>query len=261
MTAMTMRCKYCGYTRFWETPRRYTCTACGAHFYLRKGVSPDGSDWDECIAFEVFEGILNGYHGDGGDVVIPDTVKHITAKCFQGCDSMTSVTIPDSLRYIEDGTFDRCRGLKTIRIRGMELQVAAIRRYSRELEDPDDWYDDEERSCFSECLNMILDGDYTKDKQAYPVMAMQICADHPEDAVTRSFVRAHFSEGFGAFALHASPEQIMRLMQADGILTPDNIDICIETAIQYELHEVQLFLMNYKEEHFGFTAPEDRFRL
>lgn len=37
-----------------------------------------------------------------------------------------------------------------------------------------------------------------------------------------------------------------------GLLTADNIDIWIETAIRCEAREIQLMLMNHKAEQLGF---------
>jgi len=46
--------------------------------------------------YEIVDGVLVGYYGEGGDVVIPDDLGLTTIgdSAFDGCTSLTSVTIP-----------------------------------------------------------------------------------------------------------------------------------------------------------------------
>lgn len=39
--------------------------------------------------FEIKDGTLIKYHGEGGDVTIPDSVTSISYRAFAGCESLT----------------------------------------------------------------------------------------------------------------------------------------------------------------------------
>lgn len=51
-----------------------------------------------------------------GEIVIPSTVNTIAAKCFKGCEGITSVTIPNSVTQIRNETFSGCSNLSTVTI-------------------------------------------------------------------------------------------------------------------------------------------------
>ena len=62
---------------------------------------------DKTSDFEIQNGVLVKYRGDGGNVVIPKGITRIGNNAFYNCDSMTSVTIPNSVTIIEDFAFYR----------------------------------------------------------------------------------------------------------------------------------------------------------
>ena len=56
--------------------------------------------------FEIENGVLRKYHGQGGRVVIPEGVIGIGNAAFAGCESLTGIRIPDSVQGIGDEAFD-----------------------------------------------------------------------------------------------------------------------------------------------------------
>ena len=66
--------------------------------------------------FEIENGVLKKYLGDGGDVVIPNSVYEIGRSAFYGCREMKSVIIPDSVIRISWSAFQNCEGLTEITI-------------------------------------------------------------------------------------------------------------------------------------------------
>lgn len=66
------------------------------------------------------DGVLKGYYGDGGDIVIPNTVTSIAPEAFKGNDNVTSVTIPGSVSEIGYSAFDSCTALKSVKFSDRE---------------------------------------------------------------------------------------------------------------------------------------------
>ena len=69
---------------------------------------------DGLIGANIQDGQLLGYYGNGGDIVIPDTVTMIAPEAFKGNDNVTSVTIPGSVSAIGYNAFEGCTALERI---------------------------------------------------------------------------------------------------------------------------------------------------
>ena len=74
--------------------------------------------------FDIKEGVLVKYIGNGGNVVIPSNVKTIGEEAFFDCASITNVTIPNSVKKIEFCAFDLCTGIKEITIPSSVEEIA-----------------------------------------------------------------------------------------------------------------------------------------
>lgn len=117
--------------------------------------------------FEIKKGVLIDYHGNGGNVIIPEGVREIQYRAFRyctaltgitipktvtmignhafdGCTSLTEITIPEGVTDIRGGAFRGCTGLKSV-ILPESLQAVGIDRnapgYDYEEEDEDICYD------------------------------------------------------------------------------------------------------------------------
>ena len=66
--------------------------------------------------FQIENGVLVKYTGNGGDVVVPEGVTSIGNEAFYECSSLTSVTIPDGVMSIEDDAFRYCENLTSVTI-------------------------------------------------------------------------------------------------------------------------------------------------
>lgn len=75
---------------------------------MRAGVSALAAE-----EFVVEDGVLTAYNGEGGDVVVPDSVTRIGARAFEGR-SVRCVTLPDGLTAIDEYAFNKCNLLVQI---------------------------------------------------------------------------------------------------------------------------------------------------
>ena len=73
--------------------------------------------------FRIKNGVLVKYVGNGGDVVIPDSVTAIGVKAFYDCHRLTSISIPDSVTSIGDNAFSECESLTSISIPERETTI------------------------------------------------------------------------------------------------------------------------------------------
>lgn len=72
------------------------------------------ADDGELIGANIKDGVLKGYYGPGGDIVIPNTVTAIDKEAFLDNKKVTSVTIPGSVSSIGYKAFKGCRELKKV---------------------------------------------------------------------------------------------------------------------------------------------------
>ncbi len=66
--------------------------------------------------FDIRNGVLIRYKGNGGELTIPDGVTSIAQGAFLNCDSLTSVTIPDGVTSIGKEAFSFCTNLTQVKI-------------------------------------------------------------------------------------------------------------------------------------------------
>ena len=80
-----------------------------------KGEEPIGSLTiaDGTIGIAEYAFYCRGYLTN---ITIPNTVRYIGIRAFEGCSSITSVNIPDGVTRIEAGTFHGCTGLTSVTI-------------------------------------------------------------------------------------------------------------------------------------------------
>lgn len=70
--------------------------------------------WAADSDFTIENGVLTKYNGGGGNIVIPDEVRYIRERAFEGCSGLISVLIPNSVTNIGSYAFANCDNLKNI---------------------------------------------------------------------------------------------------------------------------------------------------
>ena len=123
-----------------KTKKTYSCNLVSEdrmEAYELRDIVGDEDDYDENDEagdenydeneYEIEDGELINYKGNGGDIWIPKVVKYIGYESCCGCSALTSVHIQDSVIAIEDKAFQNCSGVTSVRI---PLSVTSIGAYA-----------------------------------------------------------------------------------------------------------------------------------
>lgn len=76
------------------------------------GAADDSSD--TLVGANIKDGVLLGYYGLGGDIVLPNTVTKIGDEALKGNDNIVSITIPGSVKDIGNNAFEGCTKLERV---------------------------------------------------------------------------------------------------------------------------------------------------
>lgn len=69
---------------------------------------------DKLVGANIQNGVLLGYYGLGGDIVLPNTVTKIDNEALKGNDNIVSITIPGSVKEIGNNAFEGCTKLERV---------------------------------------------------------------------------------------------------------------------------------------------------
>lgn len=69
---------------------------------------------DKLVGANIKDGVLLGYYGLGGDIVLPNTVTKIGDDALKGNDNIVSITIPGSVKDIGNNAFEGCTKLEQV---------------------------------------------------------------------------------------------------------------------------------------------------
>ena len=64
--------------------------------------------------FDIEDGVLVRYYGDGGEVKLPEEVIHIGDYAFYNCENLDSIQIPEGIISIGESAFWNCQNLSSI---------------------------------------------------------------------------------------------------------------------------------------------------
>jgi hypothetical protein len=74
------------------------------------------SDNNTSLIFDIVDGCLWEYKGEGPFASVPEGVTKIANNAFWGCESLTSIALPDSITSIGERTFYGCTSLMSVSI-------------------------------------------------------------------------------------------------------------------------------------------------
>lgn len=157
----------------------------------------------------------------------------------------THVHVPEDVKYFDPSLFGHWDFVKYLTCKGIT--------YERETEMENAFvhlFEIVEHKQYNELLSLDI---------KYPLLWQVFCA-RPEEAEIKAYVRDDFEDMFVFAVKNGLAEAVEAVCTNGTLLTPESIDGYIEMANQVGQHGIQLILMNYKKEVFGFDETE-RFRL
>ena len=200
------------------------------------------------MAFHITDGTLTRYTEERGviSVIIPKSVTKIKSCAFEWCDSIAYVKIPETVTEIGKGAFYGCENLREIYIGEYLFPYKSVGIFER----------------IHQGLEMIVKKDFSMKMDTslkYPLTLDFYRKTRDEKAF--AYLKKHFTKVMIYLITKNDTEMINFLIQTEKFFTKRNIDKLIDYAIDKNAHEIYVMLLNYKNEHFGYTGIDKRFKL
>ena len=220
------------------------------------------------MGFRIENNVLIRYQEDRPEteVIIPDGVEIIGRQAFFWSKNLEVLTIPPSVRIIESDTFKFCRDLKEIRItEGIET----VERYAFQ----DSWYLKTLKYrdiCLpityrytSTALEMIYQRNCrasVPDFMKYDIIGA-IFFYHPEDEKLIKYMQKDFRSVYQSLIVHNQILMLEKILYSGKFIKQKNIDEIIRCAIENQSYEIQMMLINYKNNYLGYQDISDKLKL
>ncbi len=236
--------------------------------------------------FEIRDNILIKYHGNGGEVIIPDGVTSIGKRAFLKCKSLTSVIIPDSVTNIGSMAFSGCTNLMNVRIpdsmesighyafsRCTELKSLTFPCTLKEI-----------GSCLcdyftqiflrfpdgksfrvhgreDEKLNFMIQKDYFKNIDDKYLFVVELYAFGFDDEGLFPYMKKNFRKLFPFMLEEETIPALKKILDSGEVVTKRRIDKLIQYTIENQKHQAQILLTDYKYQHFEFKSMGEKLKL
>ena len=178
------------------------------------------------------------------EVVLPDGLKTIIPGAFSYCRSMKKLVIPESVRGVGYIAYE-CESMETLSCQGIVLEKQNIRILS-------------ERT--SEIISLMINKDFDETRIA-PEIKYQI--------IYEMFIRNQDDKKTNAFIKNNFDTIVLTMIEADQFtavqgyvnafrryLNAQNLDRFIQTAIEKQKYEIQIYLTNIKYKRNDFTQKD-----
>jgi hypothetical protein len=198
-------------------------------------------------------------------ISIPDSVIRIGEIAFGYCKSLKNIDIPNSLKVIGKNTFEGCKSLKKITIHSSVMSIS--------------------KSAFCGCKTIIM---YNKiaypsyvfsSKNTFPfikepsyenlmrikefLIKARLALDYI-DSDTRfvDCVRENCTNLIKQVTENEDWDALDKIFNSEHkLLRPEQLEECLEFAIENKYHELSVLLMQYKENTGNYNKDDNRFDL
>ena len=173
------------------------------------------------------------------EAVLPQGTETIIAGTFNDCKSLEKIVIPDSVKFV-GYIVSSCPNLKTMICHGVNVPM-------------------QNNPNKSSCLYMIVHRKFDEKMNLeikYDIL-YQLHQMHPNDTKIEHAVVSAFVEIIKELTTAKNMDLFQKYFQSfNHFVTAKNIDEMISHAIDSQAYEIQLFLMDYKYQHFDFQEPD-----
>ncbi len=200
--------------------------------------------------FVVIRGVLYGYFGVEREITLPDSVTRIETAAFENNKNLTAVTIPDRVTNIGWETFLGCANLKKLRMFGYTIDAT---QWNWKKVQP------------SDIVSMLKRKDYAVKMDRpikYQFVAQVFLKDSQPEA--QAYIKKNISQILPYFIGINDYGTVRGLLFSGKFVTKENILSFIDHAISHTQNggdlQIQVLLMNYKNDHFPDMDPMRGFK-
>ncbi len=197
-------------------------------------------------------------------VTLPDGLQEIQAFAFAECPSLHSITIPESVRRIDLSAFKRC-SLQTITLFGIPFRtIGSVPAFALGGKQTSSiscgFYGD--RGDVAAVFEMLETKNFALEvNMGLKCAAIAHLYLQTKDEAAAGFLAEHFTEVLHLLIDHNQIAAIQRLLDASRFAERETIEEAIGYANARKRLELQVLLINYKNEHFGFSDPTSHLKL
>ncbi len=179
------------------------------------------------------------------DIMIRDGVKSIEEKAFQGCKFIKHINFPDSIENISDKAFFGCSSLENMPVFGYTIDGSNCQ-----------WFE----SNYDNIQNMLKYKAYSinlpVNLKFQFISQIYFRENQPE---AEDYIKKNFSKVMRYFIDADDFESVKKLFECGKFISKRNIMTYLKYSIEHTQRngdvQIQTYIMNYKNEHYGDIDP------
>ena len=180
------------------------------------------------------------------EISIPDSVTEIDDRAFYNCEKLEKIVLSDNIKSISKNTFGNCN-IHSVTYRGIQILA------DKKSPIPGKFVSDAVRLIWTKHFD-------TEPNILEKPVIWDLFLLNPEAEPLVSDIVQHFEALFRFLIRKNDTVRTEKILNTGKLITKENIDNLIFMAIDEKATDVQLLLMNYKNQHIGYESQEEIIR-